>query len=121
MKVVGPTLIPVPGGKSIEEFFGRVNSGDTDISIARMVAPAGWDEPAQQPSFDEYTIVLDGTLIVETDSGSVEVQEGEGIHTPAGERIRYRTAVGATYVAVCLPAFAEELAARDDIPTTDMP
>lgn len=114
MKPIEPTLIPVPGGKTIEEYFGRVNSGDTAVSIARMVASPGWEEPAQQPEFDEYTVVLEGTLLVETESGTVTVRAGHGIHTPAGQRIRYATTQGATYVAVCLPAFAEGLAARDD-------
>ena len=37
-----PTLIPVPGGKTIEEFIGQVNSKDTAVSVAVMDAPAGW-------------------------------------------------------------------------------
>lgn len=114
MKPIEPTLIPVPGGKTIEEYFGRVNTHDEAVSIARMVAPAGWDEPAQQPAFDEYTLVLAGTLIVETEQGEFEICAGRAIHTPAGKRIRYRTDDGATYVAVCLPAFAEDLAAREE-------
>jgi mannose-6-phosphate isomerase-like protein (cupin superfamily) len=112
--VTTPMLIPVPGGKTIEEYFGRVNTHDAAVSIARMVAPAGWAEPAQRPDFDEYTLVLDGTLIVETDMGEVVVQAGHAVHTPSGQRIRYRTDDGATYVAVCLPAFAEGLAAREE-------
>lgn len=114
MIVVNPMLIPVPGGKTIEEFFGRVNTGDEALSIARMVAPAGWDEPAQTPAFDEYTLVLDGELIVETSMGNHVVAAGQAIHTPAGLRIRYRTESGATYVAICTPAFAEDLAAREE-------
>ncbi len=31
-----PTRIPVPGGKIIEEYVGRVNSGETSVSVARM-------------------------------------------------------------------------------------
>jgi mannose-6-phosphate isomerase-like protein (cupin superfamily) len=112
--VTTPTLIPVPGGKTIEEYFGRVNTADEAVSIARMVAPAGWDEPAQRPEFDEYTVVLHGTLIVETDSSAYVVGAGQAIHTPAGQRIRYRTDDGATYVAICLPAFSESLAAREE-------
>ena len=40
--VAAPVAIPVPGGKSIEEFIGRVATGDRAVSIARMRAPAGW-------------------------------------------------------------------------------
>jgi len=48
--------------KVIEEFIGRVNSHDADISIARMKSPQGWSEPGQTPQFDEYTLVLKGKL-----------------------------------------------------------
>jgi hypothetical protein len=41
--------------KIIEEFFGRVNSQASLISIAKMTSPAGWSEPGQTPEFDEYT------------------------------------------------------------------
>jgi quercetin dioxygenase-like cupin family protein len=107
------TRIPVPGGKTIDEYVGRVNSGESAVSIARMVAPAGWDEPAQTPAFDEYTLVLSGVVRVETPGGVIEVAAGQAIVTRAGERIRYTAPEGAEYVAVCLPAFSPDLAARD--------
>ena len=50
------TRIPVPGGKVIDEYVGRVNSGEAAVSVAHMVAPGGWAEPAQTPDFDEYTL-----------------------------------------------------------------
>jgi hypothetical protein len=55
-----PTVIEAAGNKPklIEEFFGRVNSGTTAASIARMRSPGGWVEPGQTPEFDEYTVVL---------------------------------------------------------------
>jgi len=39
-----PTRIQAEGQppKIIEEFFGRVNSGTSALSIARMVSPSGW-------------------------------------------------------------------------------
>src|ERR1700682_3107957 len=67
--IAAPTRIPVPGNKIIEEYIGRVNSGDAQASIARMRSPAGWSEPGQRPEFDEYTIVLQGTMRVEHDGG----------------------------------------------------
>lgn len=109
-----PTLIPVPGGKTIEEFVGRASSGDEAVSVAHMRAPAGWDEPFQQPQFDEFTIVLEGELLVDCEDGTIAVTAGQAIITRAGERIRYRTDTGARYVAVCLPAFGIELAGRED-------
>jgi len=109
-----PTQIPVPGGKTIEEYVGRASSEDTAVSIAHMVAPAGWDEPFQQPRFDEFTVVLDGELLVDHDDTTSSVGAGQAIITRAGERIRYRTTSGARYVAVCLPAFSIEQVNRDD-------
>jgi mannose-6-phosphate isomerase-like protein (cupin superfamily) len=110
------TRIPVPGGKVIDEYVGRVNSGESEVSVAHMVAPAGWTEPAQTPEFDEYTLVLRGSVRVETPSGVFDVPAGSAIVTRAGERIRYSVpdAQGAEYVAICRPAFAPDLAHRDD-------
>lgn len=111
-----PTRIPVPGGKIIEEYVGRVNSGDATVSVARMVAPGGWQEPAQAPEFDEITLVLRGLVRVETQDGVLDVREGQAVMTRAGERVRYLTPDqdGAEYVAICLPAFAPELAHREE-------
>ena len=109
------TRVPVPGGKVIDEYVGRVNTGDNDVSVAHMIAPAGWTEPFQTPDFDEYTLVLRGRVIVDTPAGVVEVRAGQAVVTRAGERIRYSTAAdeGAEYVAVCRPAFGPDLAHRD--------
>lgn len=113
-KIEGPTRIPVPGGKVIDEHIGRVNSGDEAVSIARMSAPPGWEEPAQTPSFTEYTLVLRGSLLVEHAEGTMEVTAGQSVVTSPGEKIRYRSGPdGAEYVAVCLPAFSPEAAGRD--------
>jgi mannose-6-phosphate isomerase-like protein (cupin superfamily) len=109
-----PTRIPVPGGKVIDEYIGRVNSGDAAVSIAHMLAPPGWDEPAQAPDFDEYTLVLRGTIQVEHPGGTLQVAAGQAVVTRAGERIRYHAGdQGAEYVAVCLPAFSADAAHRD--------
>ena len=112
--VAAPTLIPVPGGKVISEFVGRVNTGTAEVSIAHMVAPGGWTEPAQTPTFDEWTVVLRGSIQVEHDGGVLEVAAGQAVLTRAGERVRYLAPgpEGAEYIAVCLPAFAHELAHR---------
>jgi ethanolamine utilization protein EutQ (cupin superfamily) len=116
-KIETPTVVPAEGTepKIIEEYVGRVNTGDASVSIARMRSPQGWKEPAQTPEFDEYTLVLDGMLLVEHDGGRVEVRAGEAVHTRAGERVRYSTPEpgGAEYVAVCLPAFSPAAAHRD--------
>ena len=110
-----PTRIPVPGGKVIDEYVGKVTTGTTAVSVAHMRAPAGWDEPAQVPEFDEVTLVLAGSVVVEHDGGSLTVPAGQAVVTRAGERVRYSVGPeGAEYVAVCLPAFDPELAHREE-------
>jgi mannose-6-phosphate isomerase-like protein (cupin superfamily) len=113
-----PTIVQSAGNKPkrIEEFVGLVNSGTAGVSVARMTSPPGWLEPGQTPQFDEFTLVLRGTLRVETRSGALEVQAGQAVVAPRGEWVRYSTphAEGAEYVAVCVPAFSPETVRRDD-------
>jgi mannose-6-phosphate isomerase-like protein (cupin superfamily) len=110
-----PTTIPVPGGKIIDEHVGRVNTGTEAVSVAHMKAPGDWTEPFQTPAFDEVTLVLAGSVLVDHDGGQLRVQAGQSVITRAGERIRYSTgAEGAEYVAVCLPAFSPDTVHRED-------
>lgn len=111
-----PTRIPGPGGKTIEEFVGRVNSGTASLSVAHMIAPGGWEEPAQAPQFDEVTIVLRGTMRVEHEGGHLDVRAGETVLCEAGERVRYSNPSNTEeceYWAVCAPAFSPDTAYRD--------
>ena len=96
--------------KRIEEYIGRVNSGTAAVSVARMVSSPGWQEPGQRPVFDEYTVVLNGRLRVESADGTLDIRAGEAVITPAGRWVRYSTPEpeGAEYIAVCLPAFSPE-------------
>jgi mannose-6-phosphate isomerase-like protein (cupin superfamily) len=113
--ITAPIQIPVPGGKIINEHVGAASTGDGQVSVAHMVAPAGWEEPAQTPAFDEVTLVLKGAVIVEHDSGEVRVEAGQSVITRAGERVRYRVGdVGAEYVAICTPAFSPETVNREE-------
>lgn len=112
-----PTEIEAVGSgpKVIQEFIGQTNTGNTDVSIARMRASRGWEEPGQTPQFDEYTLVLKGTLCVKTGDGLYEVKQGQAIIAGKGEWVQYSAPYdgGAEYIAVCLPAFAAEAANRD--------
>ena len=114
---MGPTVIEAAGNKPkrIEEFIGRVNSGDDMLSIARMKSPAGWVEPGQTPEFDEYTLVLFGMLRVTTRTEVIEVRAGQAGIVPKGQWVQYGTPGedGAQYVAVCLPAFSPATVHRD--------
>ena len=111
-----PSVIEAAGNKpkKIEEFVGRVNSGTDAVSVARMKSPPGWVEPGQRPEFDEYTVVLSGTLRVEHENGTLDVRAGEAVIARRGEWVRYSTPDdGAEYVAVCLPAFSPDAVHRD--------
>jgi len=99
--------------KVIEEFVGRVNTGTDGVSMARMKSPPGWEEPGQTPEFTEITLVLQGTLVVESRTGTLEIAAGQAVMTAPGEWVRYRTPHGAEYVAVCLPAFSPDTVHRD--------
>jgi ethanolamine utilization protein EutQ (cupin superfamily) len=111
--VTAPTVVPGVGDKVIRELVGRVNTGTETLSVARMTSPAGWEEPAQTPEFDEVTIVLDGTVVVDHDGGAITVRAGEVVLVHAGERVRYSTPDGAEYIAVCVPAFGPDAAHRE--------
>ena len=125
--IKAPTVIPAQGTlpKTIEEYAGRVNTGTSEVSVARMKSPAGWSEPGQTADFDEYTVVLKGLLRVETGSVSgdgvpagdpIDVAAGEAIIVGRGEWVRYSSPAdgGAEYISVCLPAFSPDAAHRDE-------
>ena len=111
-----PQVIQAAGNlpKRIEEYVGRVNSGTSELSLARMHSPKGWVEPGQTPEFSEYTLVLRGVLRVKTKAGSDDVKAGEAVITAPGEWVQYSTPLEDTeYVAVCLPAFSPSTVHRD--------
>jgi mannose-6-phosphate isomerase-like protein (cupin superfamily) len=112
-----PTRIVAAGNKPklIDEFIGRVNTQDPRLSIALMRSPSGWVEPGQTPEFDEFTLVLKGSLRVAYQGGSLDVTAGQAVTVPAGEWVQYSTPSpeGAEYVAVCLPAFSPTTVHRD--------
>lgn len=113
-----PSIVKAAGVKEkiIEEFFGKVNSDDSGISIARMNSPEGWEEPGQKPEFDEYTVVLKGSLKIRTKTGEYNIDAGQGVLIEKDEWIQYSTPYkgGAEYMAVCLPAFSPEIVHRDE-------
>ena len=114
-----PAIIQAAGTKPkrIEEYAGRVNSGHSAVSVARMTSPSGWVEPGQRPEFEEVTVVLRGMLRVEHDAGAIDVRAGQAIVTSPGEWVRYSTPEpdGAEYIAVCVPAFSPDTVHRDEV------
>jgi len=115
--IASPSVIAAAGNKPkiIEEFVGRVSSRTEGVSVARMRSPSGWVEPGQTPEFDEYTVVLRGTLRVTSRDGAIDVDAGQAVIAHAGEWVQYSTPGpdGAEYVAVCLPAFSMATVHRD--------
>ena len=112
-----PTRIEAAGNKPklIEEFFGRVNSRHEGLSIAHMHSPSGWVEPGQRPEFEEFTLVLQGTLRVEFEGGYLDVNAGQAVVSRPGEWVRYSSPMegGADYIAICVPAFSPATVHRD--------
>ncbi len=117
LKIDTPTIIEAAGNKPkiIKEYIGRVNSQTSELSVAHMASPAGWEEPGQKPEFSEYTVVLKGMLRVKTATQELDIHPGEAIIVEA-EWVQYSTPHegGAEYIAVCLPAFSPDTVHRDD-------
>lgn len=116
--IESPARVEAAGNKPklIDEYIGRVNSKTEGASIAHMRSPGGWVEPGQTPEFDEYTVVLKGTLHVEFSGGAFDVNAGQAVHAEAGQWVQYSTPGenGAEYIAVCLPAFSMDTVHRDE-------
>ena len=117
--ISAPTRITAAGNKPklIDEFVGRVNSGESRLSVAHMRSPSGWIEPGQTPEFDEFTVVLKGSLRLTHESGFLDVAVGQAVVAHAGEWVQYSTPdpEGAEYIAVCLPAFSPQTVHRDAV------
>ena len=99
--------------KIIDEYVGRVNSKTETVSVAHMRSPKGWEEPGQTPDFEEFTVVLKGTLRVRHREGVINVHAGQAVIAHKGEWVQYSTIDEAEYIAVCLPAFSPSTVNRD--------
>ncbi len=115
--IESPTIVEAAGNKPkiIEEYIGNINTQTSSVSIARMHSPGGWIEPGQTPKFDEYTVVLKGTLQVKTQVDTLEIKQGQAVIIPAGEWVQYSTPTeeGAEYMAICIPGFTPDNVHRD--------
>ena len=120
-----PFIVPTTDGKLIEEHFGLATTKTSNLSIAHMVAPAGWSEPYQNPEFDEYTLVSRGKKKFEVDARpddpfgrgeEIIVAAGQSILIKKGSRVRYSNPFNeeCEYWSVCLPAFSMELVNREE-------
>ncbi len=111
-----PFVVPTTDGKLIEEHFGRATDGNTNISIAHMVAPPGWSEPFQTPEFDEYTYIIKGKKQVIINGETVVLQAGESIKIEKNTRIQYSNPFmePCEYIAICTPAFSIDTVHREE-------
>lgn len=110
-----PFLVPTTDGKLIQEHWGN-STGNSEISIAHMIAPPHWSEPHQTPEFDEFTIIMRGKKQFEIDEETVVLEAGQSILIQKGARIRYSNPFEeeCEYLAICLPAFSMDLVNREE-------
>ena len=110
-----PFIIPTTDGKVIEEHFGLASLSSNNLSIAHMVAPPGWSEPYQTPTFDEYTLVSRGKKQIEVDGETIIVYAGQSNLIHKGTRVRYANPFEeeCEYWSVCLPAFSMDEVNRE--------
>ena len=110
-----PFVVPTTNGKLIQEHWGN-STGNSEISIAHMIAPPHWSEPHQTPEFDEFTIIMRGKKQFEIDGETVVLEAGQSILIQKGARIRYSNPFEeeCEYLAICLPAFSMDLVNRDE-------
>ena len=111
-----PFIVPTTDGKLIEEHFGGATNGDTQLSLAHMIAPPGWSEPFQTPEFDEYTYIIRGKKEFTIAGEKVILSAGQSIKIEKNTRIRYANpfAEECEYIAICLPAFSMEKVHREE-------
>ncbi len=111
-----PFIVPTDDGKLIEEHHGKASTSNTQISIAHMVAPPGWNEPYQTPEFDEYTYIVRGKKQITIDDEVIVLVAGESIHILKNTRIQYANLFEeeCEYLAICLPAFDFDKVHRED-------
>ena len=114
-KQANPFKVPTTDGKLIEEHVGITSNGETSHSIAHMMAPPGWSEPYQNPSFDEYTLISRGKKQFEVDGETVIVEAGQSILVKAGSRVRYSNPFDeeCEYWSICMPAFSMDSVNRE--------
>jgi mannose-6-phosphate isomerase-like protein (cupin superfamily) len=110
-----PFIVPTTDGKIIKEHFGNATQGDSQISMAHMVAPAGWSEPFQTPEFDEYTFIIKGKKQFIIDNEEIVLEAGQSIKIEKNTRVQYSNPFTepCEYLAICLPAFSMNLVNRE--------
>jgi len=110
-----PFVVPTTDGKLIQEHFGLATNGNSNISIAHMIAPPDWSEPFQTPKFDEYTYIIKGKKQFIIDGDTIILEAGESIKIEKNTKVQYSNPFlePCEYIAICTPAFSMELVNRE--------
>ncbi|MHA7843270.1 MAG: cupin domain-containing protein [Winogradskyella sp.] len=111
-----PFVVPTDDGKVIKEHFGKASDGNSEISIAHMIAPPGWSEPFQTPEFDEYTFIIKGKKQFIIEEETIILEAGQSIKVKKNTRLQYSNPFNepCEYIAICLPAFSIETVNREN-------
>ena len=111
-----PFVVPTDDGKVIREHFGLASDGNSQISIAHMVAPPGWSEPFQTPEFDEYTFIIKGKKQFIIEEETIVLEAGQSIKVQKNTRLQYSNPFTepCEYLAICLPAFSIDSVNREN-------
>ena len=111
-----PFVVPTNDGKVIKEHFGLATDGNSNISIAHMIAPAGWSEPFQTPEFDEFTFIIKGKKQFIIEGEMVVLEAGQSIKIERHTRVQYSNPFTepCEYLAICTPAFSIDSVNRED-------
>ncbi|CDF78342.1 GCN5-related N-acetyltransferase [Formosa agariphila KMM 3901] len=115
--ITNPFIVPTTDGKIIKEHFGNATTGDSDISIAHMTAPAGWSEPFQTPEFDEFTFIIKGKKQFIFEDEIIVLEAGQSIKIDKNTRVQYSNPFDTPceYIAICTPAFSPDHVNREDL------
>lgn len=110
-----PFVVPTNDGKVIEEHFGHMSDGNSELSIAHMIAPSGWSEPFQTPEFDEYTYIIKGKKQFIIEGETIVLNPGQSIKIFKNTRVQYSNPFTeiCEYIAICNPAFSMDLVNRE--------
>ncbi|MEO8934174.1 MAG: cupin domain-containing protein [Xanthomarina sp.] len=111
-----PFVVPTTDGKIIMEHFGNATPGNSQISIAHMIAPAGWSEPFQTPEFEEYTFIISGKKQFIIEGEEIILEAGQSIKIEKNTRVQYSNPFTepCVYLSICLPAFSMDLVNREN-------
>lgn len=110
-----PFIVPTDDGKVIKEHFGLASDGNSNLSIAHMIAPPGWSEPFQTPEFDEYTFIIKGKKRFIINNETIILEAGQSIKIEKHTRLQYSNPFTepCEYIAICLPAFSIDSVNRE--------